>query len=107
MSEYKELIDKCHWEWTKEYGVSGYHITGPNGNSIFMPAAGFVVYQHQRIELQGFYWSASSDWGASSDKENEKRHYLYFYYLYFSSDKKYVSSRLGFNGQVVRGVKNR
>lgn len=39
-AEYQELIDYCIWTWTTYNGVSGYKITGPNGNSIFLPAAG-------------------------------------------------------------------
>lgn len=35
-----ELIDKCKWDWTTLDGHPGYTITGPNGNSIFLPAAG-------------------------------------------------------------------
>ena len=33
----KELVDKCTWEFTG----SGYKVTGTNGNSIFLPAAGY------------------------------------------------------------------
>ncbi len=36
-----ELVNKCTWTWTAINGVSGYRVTGPNGNSIFLPAAGF------------------------------------------------------------------
>lgn len=38
-SEIQELIDNCEWEWTELEGVSGYNVTGPSGNSIFLPAA--------------------------------------------------------------------
>lgn len=38
----EELFDKCTWKWTKRNGKNGYLITGPNGNSIFLPAAGFM-----------------------------------------------------------------
>jgi len=38
--EYEELFRCCKTEWTEQDGVSGYKFTGPNGNSIFMPAAG-------------------------------------------------------------------
>ena len=37
----KELIDKCTWTWTTQNGVNGYNVKGPNGNSIFLPAAGY------------------------------------------------------------------
>ena len=40
-SEIKELIENCTWEWTAFNGVNGMEVTGPNGNSIFLPAAGF------------------------------------------------------------------
>jgi hypothetical protein len=36
-AELQELIDKCEWEFTG----TGYKVTGPNGNSIFLPAAGY------------------------------------------------------------------
>jgi len=41
--EYEELFRCCTTEWVSDYegsGVAGYKFTGPNGNSIFMPAAG-------------------------------------------------------------------
>ena len=34
--EIEELIDKCTWKW-RSSNPKGYIITGPNGNSIFMP----------------------------------------------------------------------
>lgn len=39
--EQLELIDKCTWTWTTSNGVNGYKVVGPNGNSIFLPAAGW------------------------------------------------------------------
>lgn len=38
--EMEELIHKCTWTWTKMKGIEGYKVTGPNGNSIFLPAGG-------------------------------------------------------------------
>lgn len=38
--EFQELLDKCTWEWTQIKGINGYKVTGTNGNSIFIPAAG-------------------------------------------------------------------
>ena len=40
LDEQKELLNKCTWNWTTQNGVNGYKGTGPNGNSIFLPAAG-------------------------------------------------------------------
>ena len=60
--EQKELIDNCTWEWSTLNGVNGYQVTGPNGNSIFLPAAGFR--NGQELVGQGdygLYWLASLD----------------------------------------------
>ncbi len=62
-AEQQELIDECEWEWTDNYngtGVSGRIVTGKNGNSIFLPAAG----SRSGISLTGaglgvLYWSSS------------------------------------------------
>ena len=40
IAEYEELFRCCKVEWIEKEGVAGYKFTGPNGNSIFMPAAG-------------------------------------------------------------------
>lgn len=40
IAEYEELFRCCKVEWMEKAGVAGYQFTGPNGNSIFMPAAG-------------------------------------------------------------------
>lgn len=40
IAEFEELFALCTREWTEVEGVAGYKFTGPNGNSIFMPAAG-------------------------------------------------------------------
>lgn len=40
ITEMQELIDNCTFEWTTLNGVNGAKFTGPNGNNIFMPAAG-------------------------------------------------------------------
>ncbi len=40
VDELDELCDECSWKWTTINGRNGYKVTGPNGNSIFLPAAG-------------------------------------------------------------------
>ena len=40
-AEFQELINNCTWTWTTHNGHKGYKVTGPNGNSIFLPAAGY------------------------------------------------------------------
>ena len=41
--DFEELFTLCQKEWTEQNGVTGFKFTGPNGNSIFLPAAGTRV----------------------------------------------------------------
>lgn len=38
--EFRELRDKCTWTSETLNGRNGYRVTGPNGNSIFLPCTG-------------------------------------------------------------------
>ena len=93
--EQKELLNKCTWTWTTLNGVNGYKVTGPNGNSIFLPAAGYrlgtEVYNRGSY---GFYWSSSlySDYSG------------YAYDLYFNSGVHYWYDYGRCNGRSVRPV---
>lgn len=40
-SEFYELQKYGDWKWLKDGGVEGFFITGPNGNTIFLPAVGY------------------------------------------------------------------
>lgn len=63
--ELEELFEKCTWKWTEKNGVKGCRVTGPNGNSIFLPAAGdFQKTKIHEAESYGYYWSSrpSSDY---------------------------------------------
>lgn len=42
--ELRELEYDCTWEWTTYKGMNGQLVTGPNGNSIFLPAAGSTEF---------------------------------------------------------------
>lgn len=58
MSEYTELYS-CKWQWTTQTGVNGYKITGPNGNHIFMPAAGYrYSFNANYVGSEGWYWTS-------------------------------------------------
>ena len=68
-ADWTELRENCTWTWTMQNGVKGMLVTASNGNSIFLPAAG---YRHAtditEIETSGLYWSSSlytavSAWG--------------------------------------------
>ena len=74
--EFTELRTKCTWEWTSLNGVYGRKVTGPNGNSIFLPAAG-CRYDRTLGGAggHGYYWSSSLDTSGSN----------YAYYVNFYS----------------------
>lgn len=58
-----ELRIQCKWERTQLNGVYGYKVTGPNGNSIFLPAAGYRRDKLLRYAgSEGCYWSRTLAW---------------------------------------------
>ena len=60
VEEFQELKDNCDWEWDAVNDVNGYKVVGPNGNSIFLPAAGlFSEAKVSNMGSIGFYWSGS------------------------------------------------
>ena len=63
----QELVDNCTWTWSRYNGTKGYTVTGANGNSIFLPAAGniFNGATHDNVGTCGFYWSANPSATAS------------------------------------------
>ena len=59
-AEQDELRNNCTWDWTTQNGVNGYKVTGPNGNSIFLPAAGCTnAGTLIGAGSYGYYWSSS------------------------------------------------
>ena len=62
IDEFEELFTECKKEWVEdtENHVAGYKLTGPNGNSIFLPAAGTRTQGTISGEgLNGYYLSGS------------------------------------------------
>lgn len=62
--EMQELFDKCTWTEETRNGINGYIVTGPNGNSIFLPRAGFYNYDDFGVSLQKpghsvYYWTST------------------------------------------------
>ena len=110
--EFRELIDKCQWEWGSLNGINGCLVIGPNGNSIFLPAAGYCSASSNSFKgdpslckgLMGCYWSSSSidDWhnGLSNYMGTGKGWHLGF----ASSDKFIDNSLSGFFAMYVRPV---
>ena len=93
--ELKELRNNCTWTWTSQKGTRGYKVTGPNGQSIFLPAAGCrcdssLTYAGSR----GYYWSASLS--ESGPYLAWSLHFDYGYYNAYRSGRYY--------GRTVRAV---
>lgn len=67
-AEMEELIEKCSWTLASLDGQIGYKVTGPNGSSIFLHAAGLcddsVLYF---AGMFGNYWSSTN---SESDVKN-------------------------------------
>lgn len=92
--EFEELIQCCTWTWTTENGTKGYKVTSRrNGNSIFLPAAGYRYDSSLGYAgSYGDYWS-SSPYGSSSA-----------YGLYFNSSECKVDWNFRYSGYSVRAV---
>ena len=63
-AEWTELRTKCTWTWVENYngsGINGRLVQATNGNSIFLPAAGYRYGTSLFTVSYGFYWSSSLD----------------------------------------------
>ena len=95
-AEFKELVENCAWEWTAVNGVDGYKVTSiTNGNSIFLPAAGYKSGTSRFDTALGYYWSGSY--------YNSTNNY-YSYSFYFRSGYYAVSSESRCCGCPIRPV---
>ena len=58
VEQIQELCNNCTWTWTTQNGVNGRLVTGPNGNTLFLPVAGdrWSDYLDYAGSL-GYYWS--------------------------------------------------
>ena len=94
--DFLELIDNCTSEWTTINGVKGRKYTSKiNGNSIFLPAAGYrMTGEFNSIGSYGYYWSStllpSNSYSA--------------YHLYFRPGNAYWNNDGRYYGQSVRPV---
>lgn len=59
-AEWRELLTNCSSTWTTQNGVKGRIFTGANGNTLFLPAAGFRHNSYlDGVSGRGLYWSSS------------------------------------------------
>ena len=57
LEQMQELVEECNWQWTQRNGVNGQLVTGPNGKSIFLPAAGGRSSHLYNEGRHAYYWS--------------------------------------------------
>ena len=90
--QWNELKAECQWTWTG----SGYKVTGPNGNSIDLPAAGYrgCGGSTNRVGSLGDYWSSTP---SGSDEAWD---------LYFGSSGVHMGSYGRCDGYSVRLVQD-
>ena len=94
-AEFEELKNNCSWKWTTQNGVNGYKVTGTNGNSIFLPAAGFRFGSSlYRAGSSGYYWSSTPGESYSYSAWN----------LYFNSSEYDMYDNSRYYGRSVRPV---
>ena len=96
--EFEELQNECSWQWTTMNGINGYRVTGPSGNSIFLPAAGYRYgTTEDYMEMRGntaYYWTSTKY--ASNQAYN-----LEFYKSFKGVD---ANGHNGYDGHSVRPV---
>lgn len=93
-AEMDDLVNKCTWKWTKISFAFGYLVVGPNGNAIFLPAAGGWEESKLVSNQKGFYWTSSLD---TLDDSTANA-------LYFESGTKSVEKEYRCIGFSVRPV---
>ena len=79
--DFEELIEECEWKWIGNNDAGKYKVEGPNGNYIYLPAAG---YRSNNIGFQqgeaGYYATSTlNGWN-------------YIYVLQFTSSYYYMST---------------
>lgn len=69
VEEARELVRECDWKWATYKDRDGMLVTGPNGNTIFLPAVGFTNERSSwmvvdddvdpTIQVDGYYWTGT------------------------------------------------
>lgn len=95
LSEWNELLRNTTISWTNHNGVKGMLFTASNGNSLFLPAAGYYQDHSAYTSInKGYYWSNQLSYSVPSRA----------YYLSFSSDQCEMSQTFRCLGYSIRPV---
>ena len=103
VEEWGELMTACTWRWSymqeQDSETKGYFVIGPNGNQLFLPAAGDIDGNtHYGINTYGDYWSSTS-----YDPRFNQAQGIIFY----SDGGIKIYSWGGASGHTIRPVKKR
>lgn len=106
--EFAELVKLCTWKWTTYGGIKGYKVIGPNGNAIFLPAAGYrYLFSVHESGKKGGYWSGTITRtyhnNGSAEPSWENAYQLRFMNTSYSTDY-YVTGDIRHNGWPIRPV---
>ena len=94
--EFEELHTNCNWTWATLDGKNGWLGIGPNGNSIFLPAAGY--YDETGLQSStngGSYWTSLLNLGFSGNGIN----------FVFNSGSRFFGTYVRYYGCSVRAVR--
>ena len=96
MDQQQELIERCSWQWVERNGVYGRLVTGPNGNTLFLPAADYRGDNSlNNVQSIGAYWSRTLDSSYPSG----------LYFRNFEWESVYLFSHIRSYGFTVRPVR--
>ncbi len=99
-AELRELVEKCQWDYTTIHDVKGYKVTGPNGNSIFIPASGYLDKgENKEVGQRTFIWSSEQ-----YSSQNAYSLHIHEYGEFISYTPKYEGLSLrGVTTDIVNG----
>ena len=91
-----ELKNKCTWKWTTQNGMKGRLVTGPNGNTLFLPAGGYRYDNSiKSAGSAGYYWSRTLSSGLPREADD----------LSFGSGAVNLQAQDRYYGYLVRPVR--
>lgn len=108
--EFIELKKDCTWEWTSVKGIAGAKVTGTNGNSIFLPAAGSYYRTNNNGKgEQGEYWSSSTISHSNCGELQRETNAIGLYFDFDAEDKDFYLTSSKYKGREfglpIRAVK--
>jgi hypothetical protein len=91
----RELVEQCTWTWKTRVGINGMLVTGPNGNTIFLPASRNRGYESIYSSNWAYYWSRTL----------RTNHSDYAFNLLYPSNVYWDQYCDRYNGEAVRPVR--